>query len=138
MWQVIYKPIEIMKKLLFVGITVLFASLLFIEGCEKNDTKGELLFCTNAALLNCLFSIEITIDDTISETITAESIYSSSNCSCPELYCVGLILDIVPGTHTYTAELNCSGYKSVNYWSGNIYIGANKCETIILDVLKNN
>ena len=122
-----------MKKIL----SILIIFLTFTIGCEKNDEKGEILFCTNSDIANCVFSIEISIDNNIVGTLTAASEYSSINCSCPESAFIGLLIEIETGSHTYYAkELNCVATNRINNWSGSMNVRKNSCETILLDIIE--
>lgn len=120
-----------MKAVLRLALIVCFA----LSGCEKKGETGEILFCTNSHIGNCVFSIEISVDGNIIGTLDASSEYSSLNCTCPEFSDIGMKIDIEVGEHTYTAkELNCAASNRVNEWSGSINVGNNNCETVILDI----
>ena len=109
--------------------------LILAVGCEKKDEIGEILFCTNSHIANCGFSIEISIDGNIRDTLTAASRYSSIICTCPESSFIGLILDIETGLYTYHAkELVCAATNRINEWSGSINVSDDNCETVILDI----
>lgn len=98
---------------------------------------GEVLFSTNSAIINCPFSIEISIDGNNIGTITAGSEHSSLTCLCPDSAFIGMIVDIEVGEHSYTAkELNCTASNRINMWAGIIKVSSNDCETVILDIRK--
>ncbi len=116
-------------------LSILIVILTFTVGCEKNDETGEILFCTNSHIANCVFSIEISVDNTVVGILTAASEYSSTTCSCPESAFIGMIVEIETGSHTYYAkELNCVATNRMNDWSGTIDVRNNSCKTVVLDI----
>jgi hypothetical protein len=120
-----------MKAVLRLTLIVCFA----LTGCEKNRETGEILFCTNSHISNCVFSIEISVDGNIIGTLDASSEYSSLNCTCPESSDIGMKIDIDAGEHTFTAkELNCVATNRINTWAGIIDVSDNNCETIVLNI----
>ena len=115
---------------------LIIAAFTFV-GCEKNEEMGEALFCTNAAIINCPFSIEISIDNRIVDTLSAASVYASSKCACSESFFIGTLIIVEAGEHTYYAkDLNCQGTNAVNEWSGSFEISTSECEIVNLDVLQ--
>jgi len=114
---------------------LIIAAFTFV-GCEKSEEMGEALFCTNAAIINCPFSIEISIDNRIVDTLSAASAYASSKCECSESFFIGTLIIVEEGEHTYYAkDLNCQGTNAVNEWSGGFEITTSECEIVNLDVL---
>ena len=104
-------------------------------GCEKQVEIGEVIFCTNAYIGNCAFSMQISVDGKIVGKLTAESGYSSMNCKCPEDLLQGTIVNIETGLHTYEVrELECVADNRINEWSGFINVNNDNCETVRLDV----
>ncbi|MFO8066050.1 MAG: hypothetical protein R6U11_00575 [Bacteroidales bacterium] len=120
-----------MKKI----ISIIIVLLSIFTGCEKNNEKGDILFCTNSNIINCPFSIEISIDDRIVGTLNAGSDFNSTNCSCPSNENIGILFNIETGNHTYSAvEIECAGSNRVNSWSGNLKVEKDECKVIFLDV----
>ena len=116
-------------------LSILVLASTLIIGCDKETEMGEVLFCTNSGILNCPFSIEISIDNNIADTLTAASEYTSMKCACPELDNIGILIDAEAGEHTfYAKELDCIGVNRVNEWSGNFEITANSCQVINLNI----
>ena len=106
-----------------------------IVGCEKNVEMGEVLFCTNSGIINCPFSIELSIDNRIVDTLSAVSEYVSNDCSCAESHFLGVLMTLGSGEHNYYAkELNCQGNNRVNEWSGIIILEDNSCGIVVLDI----
>jgi hypothetical protein len=120
-----------MKKI----ISIIIVLLSIFTGCEKNNEKGDMLFCTNSNIINCPFSIEISIDERVVGTLNSSSDFSSTNCSCPSPENIGVLFTIETGDHSYSAlEVECAGSNRVNSWSGNIKINKDECQLIFLDV----
>ena len=112
-------------------------TLILAVGCDKQSETGEILFCTNSDIGNCVFSIEISVDGNIIGTLTAASSYSSGNCACPESFFIGMKVDVETGLHTYHAkELDCAATNRINEWSGSINVSNDNCETVILDIIE--
>lgn len=100
----------------------------------KTD-NGKLLFCTNSGLINCPFAIEISLNNTITDTLTAASSYSDTMCQCDDQSSIGSVREIASGSYTYYArEINCSAENRVNEWMGEIKIKRDSCSLIFLDV----
>ncbi len=113
---------------------MLLASILIV-GCEKECEMGKVLLCTNSAIINCPFSIELSIDNIVVDTLTAASEYTSSECTCSELHSIGILIDLEAGDHTYYGkELNCQGSNRINEWSGSFEITENECEIVNLNI----
>jgi len=120
-----------------IVVIMLLALLVMAVGCEKQNVTGDILFCTNSYIVNCAFSIEISVDGRVRDTLTAASTYSSSNCACPETSFIGTIVDVEIGSHTYYAkELDCAAINRINEWSGSVSIRNDSCETVVLNITK--
>lgn len=118
-------------------LSILFLVSLLVDGCKKESEMGRVLFCTNSAIINCPFSIEISIDNIIVDTLSAASENKSLECECPESYNIGTLIDLELGQHIYYAnELNCQGSNIINEWSGSFEIFENNCEIMNLDILE--
>jgi hypothetical protein len=116
-----------------ISFIIIFLSI--FTGCEKNNEKGEVLFCTNSHIINCPFSIEISIDNKIVGTLDASSTFTTTNCSCANPQDIGILFVLEAGNHSYTAtEIECAGTNRVNSWSGNVKIDKDECQVIFLDV----
>ena len=99
--------------------------------------KGKVLFCTNSYLANCVFAIEISIEDDIIDTLTAASEYFDNNCTCHDSSSIGLLIEMGSGIYNYSAkELNCSATNKTNNWSGDFTIKNDSCKMIFLDIEK--
>ena len=113
----------------------IYLFFIFLIACEKDVGKGEVLFCTNSYLINCPFLIEISIDNKYVDTLTAESEFTSTDCICEDSGNLGLLIELEPGYHSYSAhEVNCAGTNRTSTWTGSIEVTKVNCVTIFLDV----
>ena len=97
--------------------------------------KGKVLFCTNSYIINCPFSIEISVENKIIDTLNAASEYNTNNCSCPDTFGIGLSFEMTPGNYNYSArEINCSTTNKTDNWNGEFTIKPDSCETVFLDI----
>ncbi|NOZ47336.1 MAG: META domain-containing protein [Chlorobi bacterium] len=105
---------------------------------ENTNTKqGKVLFCTNSAIINCPFEIEISIDDKDLDTLTVGSTYNTKYCECEGTLNIGSAVDLNVGEHVYNAnDINCISDNKVNSWSGNITVFEDSCTMIFLDITK--
>ncbi len=119
-------------------ITIIIVFILMLtSGCDKQGEIGQVVFCTNSHLSNCVFSIELSVDGTKVDTLTAASSYSTANCTCPENIFIGKVLDAEIGEHSfYAKELNCAATNRINVWSGSFNIGDDNCETVYLNIIE--
>jgi heat shock protein HslJ len=107
----------------------------FVESFDSY--KGKLLFYTNSQIINCPFAIEISLNNTIIDTLTAASTYSDTSCYCDNQTGIGLIKDIASGSYIFHAsEINCSSTNRVNSWTGDITIINDSCSVIFFDVIE--
>ena len=105
----------------------------FIENYDTDE--GKLLFCTNSHIINCVFEIEISLNNVVIDTLTAGSVYSDNDCQCDNSLDIGLLLNIEEGTYNYLAnELNCAATNRINSWTGEIKIVEDSCTVIFLDI----
>ncbi|MFW5656951.1 MAG: hypothetical protein ACOC0C_04985 [Bacteroidota bacterium] len=100
------------------------------------EYKGDVLFCTNAGILNCPSAIELSIDGEIMDTLTAKNIIQSENdCGCPATFSNGLKLELAPGNHNFVArEINCSASNAISEWIGSFSLEKDSCERFLLNV----
>lgn len=109
--------------------------LVFTFLSKFNANKGKILFCTNSYIINCPFSIEISVENKIMDTLSAGSEYDTSNCACPDTFGIGLSFEMTPGNYNYSArEINCSATNKTNNWNGEFTIKPDSCETVFLDI----
>jgi heat shock protein HslJ len=107
----------------------------FVESMDSD--KGKLLFYTNSQIINCPFAIEISLNNTIIDTLTAASTYSDTSCYCDDQTGIGLIKEIASGSYIFHAsEINCSATNRVNSWTGDITIKNDSCSVIFFDVIE--
>jgi hypothetical protein len=121
------------------GIIWLSILLLLIVSCEKSDDldKGKVLFCTNAHMIDCVFSIDISIDGVKIGTLDASSEYSDNDCYCENSIEIGFLTDMEKGTYTYSAkETNCNATNITSLWSGKLTVLRDSCSVIFLDIIK--
>jgi len=122
-----------MKRIL----SVLYVLSLMVYGCKEDLPTGEVLFCTNSAIINCPFSIEVSIDNRVVGTLSASSEQTSLICSCPESHLIGMQIVLESGNYSYYAkELNCQGTNRINEWSGSLKVEDSSCEIVHLEVLE--
>jgi hypothetical protein len=132
-----YGQLRLKTSIVIRTLSVIFLASILIIGCKKECEMGEVLFCTNSAIINCPFSIELSIDDIVVEIVTAASNYTSSECTCSDSFSIGILIDLEAGEHTYYGkELNCQGSNGINEWSGSFVITENRCQIVNLNVLE--
>lgn len=108
-----------------------------VNGCKEDIHTGEVLFCTDSAIINCPFSIEVSIDNRVVGTLSANSEHTSLICSCPESHFIGMQIVLESGDYSYYAkELNCQGTNRINEWSGSFKVEGSSCEIVNLEVLE--
>lgn len=106
----------------------------FVEYYDPD--KGKILFYSNSDMLNCVYEIEISINE-ISYSLTAASVYSDTVCKCDYPGNTGILLSLKQGTYSYTAsELNCISSNKVNNWSGQANVVRDSCTVVFLDIIK--
>lgn len=118
-------------------IPFLLAVTLFIccENSEDNTPRGQLLFYTNSALINCPFEIEISLNSEKIGVINASTIFPGTNCDCDDPSGIGLLLDLKEGKYKYSAvEVKCTAINKINSWTGTVTITAGSCQVIFLDI----
>ncbi len=97
--------------------------------------KGKVLFCTNSYMINCPFSIEISVENTIIDTLNAGSVYDTNTCSCPDTFGIGLSFRMATGNYSYMArEINYTTTNKTDDWNGEFAIKPNGCKTVFLDI----
>jgi heat shock protein HslJ len=99
-----------------------------------ND-KGKILFYTNSGLINCPFAVEISLNNTVIDTLTAASTYSDTECECDDETGIGLLKEMAQGSYMfYAREINCTGTNRVNTWLDEVTVKKASCSVIFLDV----
>jgi heat shock protein HslJ len=102
-----------------------------------DSNKGKVLFCTNAHMLNCIFSIDISVDGKKLGTLDASSTYSDNDCYCENSAGIGLLLSKDKGKYTYSAqETGCNATNITKSWAGDLTIVGDSCTKIFLDITK--
>ena len=108
----------------------------FISTYDSN--KGKVLFCTNAHMMNCIFSIEISVDGEKIGTLDASSSYSDNDCYCENSAGIGLLISLDKGNYEYSAiEVECSATNITNSWTGDLTVVGDSCTVIFFDITKN-
>lgn len=101
-----------------------------------DSDKGKLLFYSNSDMLNCVYEIEISINE-ISYSLTAASVYSDTDCKCDNPLNTGILLNLKQGTYSYAAhELNCISSNKINNWAGQADVMKDSCTVIFLNIIK--
>lgn len=117
--------------ILFISISLIFVS------CDNDEEfgDGKVLFCTNSHIINCVFDIEISVDNKVIGHLDASSVFSDTICQCESSINIGLLLNLETGTYSYTAnEINCIATNKVNTWTGQFVIDKDDCTEIFLDI----
>lgn len=111
--------------------------LLFDFKSTYDSNKGKVLFCTNAHTMNCIFSIDISVDGKKLGTLDASSTYSDNDCYCENSVGIGLLISMDKGKYTYSVqETECSATNITNSWTGDLTIVGDSCSMIFLDITK--
>jgi len=101
------------------------------------DRIGQLLVCTNSAMINCPFEIQVSINNTIIDTITAASTYSSTSCQCDDNFGIGIKMELPAGEYfLYATEVNCQASNRINDWFEEIQIKTDSCSRVNLDIIE--
>ena len=109
--------------------------LVFDFETTYDSNKGKVLFCTNAHMMDCIFSIDISIDGKKIGTLDASSTYSDNDCYCENSTGIGLLISKDKGKYTYSAkETECSATNITNSWTGELTIAGDSCTMIFLDI----
>ena len=107
----------------------------FVSAYDSN--KGKVLFCTNAHMMNCIFSIDISVDGEKKGTLDASSSYSGSDCYCENSAGIGLLISLDKGNYEYSAqETECGATNITNSWTGDLTVIGDSCTTVFLDITK--
>ena len=102
-----------------------------------SNSTGQLLVCTNSALINCPFEIQISINNTIIDKISAASTYSDTACQCKDGFEIGIKKELPAGKYLlYAEEINCQGTNRINDWLDEFEIKTDSCSKIYLDIRK--
>lgn len=101
------------------------------------NTIGQLLICTNSAMINCPFEIRISVNNTIIDTLTAASTYLDTACQCDDDFAIGIKKELPVGEYIfYAEEINCQGTNRVNDWLEQFEIRTDSCTKINLDIFE--
>lgn len=124
-----------MTKTAFIIPILLVALLISCEDSADDTDKGQLLFYTNSALINCPFEIEISLNGDKIGVINASTTFSDTNCDCEDSSGIGLLLDLKKGTYNYSAdETECIATNKINSWTGTVNITRDTCKVVFLDI----
>lgn len=111
--------------------------LIFEFVSDYDSNKGKILFCTNAHIMNCIFEIEISINEEEIGTLDASSSYSDNDCYCENSAGIGMLISLDKGDYEYSAkEVECSAINITNSWTGNVTVIGDSCTVIFLDITK--
>jgi heat shock protein HslJ len=109
--------------------------LVFDFETTYDSNIGKALFCTNAHMMDCIFSIDITIDGKKIGTLDASSTYSDNDCYCENSTGIGLLISKDKGKYTYSAkETECNATNITNSWTGELTVVGDSCTMIFLDI----
>jgi hypothetical protein len=118
-------------------INCLDNQLLFDFKSIYDSNKGKVLFCTNAHMMDCIFSIDISVDGKKIGTLDASSSYSDNDCYCENSAGIGLLISLDKGQYTFSAkETECNATNITNSWSGDLTVVGDSCTMIFLDITK--
>ena len=107
----------------------------FVSAYDSN--KGKVLFCTNAHMMDCIFSIDISVDGEKVGTLDASSSYSDNDCSCDNSAGIGFLISLDKGIYEYSAqETECTATNITNSWTGELTVIGDSCTVIFLDITK--
>jgi hypothetical protein len=122
-----------MKRVLIAFL--LFAPLMSCEESKDDSEKGQLLFYTNSALINCPFKIELSLNGDKMGSIDASSIFSDTACDCEDSSGIGLLLNLKEGTFNYSAnEVECTAINRINSWTGTVNVTKDSCIVVFLSI----
>lgn len=113
-------------------------NIVTLEYIGKYDlSRGKVLFCTNAHILNCLFEMEVKVNNKEIGVIKSGTIYSDIDCRCtnspPQ---IGEIYELPKGKYEYSVKnMKCGTANTTNQWKGTFIIEGDNCVTVFLDVL---
>ena len=114
---------------------LLISALISCEKSKNDSEKGQLLFYTNSALINCPFKIELSLNGDKIGFIDASTIYSDTNCNCEDPDGIGLLLNLEKGTYNYSAnEVECAATNGINSWTGTVNVTKDSCTVVFLDI----
>lgn len=108
---------------------------------KYDSTIGQLIFYTNANILDCIFSIDVYIDGKKIGTIDGTSVVNSSSgnlCDYIDIpTSIGINTFVKEGKHKFTAiNTECQAVNVVKEWSGDILVNGDSYEIVFLNVLK--
>jgi hypothetical protein len=113
---------------------LIFVLLMSCEDSKDDSEKGQLLFYTNSALINCPFKIELSLNGNKIGSVDASSIFSDTNCNCEDSG-IGLLLNLKEGTFNYSAnEIVCTATNRINSWTGTVNVTKDSCTVVFLNI----
>jgi hypothetical protein len=111
--------------------------LVFDFKSTYDSNKGKVLFCTNAHMMNCIFSIDISFEGEKIGTLDASSSYSDNDCYCENSAGIGLLISMDKGNYSYSAQnTECNATNITNSWTGDLTVIGDSCTVIFLDIMK--
>ena len=111
--------------------------LVFDFKSTYDSNKGIILFCTNAHMLNCIFSIDISVDGKKVGILDASSSYSDNDCYCENSAGIGLLISMDKGNYSYSAQnTGCNATNIINSWTGDLTVIGDSCTVIFLDIME--
>lgn len=109
--------------------------LLFYFKSTYDSNKGKALFCTNAHMMNCIFSIDIAVEGKKIETLDVSSSYVGNDCYCENSAGIGLLISMDKGNYSYSAQdTKCSATNITNSWTGEFLVIGDSCTVIFLNI----
>lgn len=101
-----------------------------------DNSKGKVVFITNAQILNCIFEIDVFIDAKKIASIKGGSQYNDNDCNCYyKKSSIGIIHSIKEGKYQYSAvNTKCNAVNTTNKWQGEITVIGDSCIAVMLDV----
>ena len=118
--------------------------IIWTISCDKSEDlngdseKGGVLFCTNAHMMNCIFSIDITIDGKKIGLLDASSTYPVADCNCENSSGIGFFIEMDIEDYSFSAmDTKCQATNVTKSWTGDFTVLKDSCTMIFLDITKN-
>ena len=118
--------------------------IIWTISCDKSEDlngaseKGGVLFCTNAHMMNYIFSIDITIDGKKIGLLDASSTYAVADCNCENSLGIGFFSKMDIGDYSFSAmDTKCQATNVTKSWTGDFTVFKDSCTMIFLDITKN-
>jgi len=128
---------RLLKNIWIILIIICFTSCDKNEDIKGDSEKGSVLFCTNAHMMNCIFSIDITIDGQKIGSLDASSTYPATDCYCENSSGIGYFINTDVGVHTFSAtDTECKATNVTKSWTWDFTVFKDSCTIVFLDIAK--